>query len=107
MFGGFAIKPKPEYKPDKTGGPGDDEGAAPSQPGVKERYGRRHCHRAEVGAGVEDAGGERAFFLGEPFGYGFDASGEVRGLAESKEKKGDTESQRRDRGAGEHRRDTP
>ena len=45
-----------------------------------------------VGARVEEAGGEGAFFGGEPFGGGFDGGGEVAGFAETEESAADHEA---------------
>ena len=48
--------------------------------------------RGEVGAGVEDAGGEGALFGGEPLGGGLDGGGKVAGFAETEADAGDVEA---------------
>ncbi len=67
------------------------EGGLPApffgHPGHQENGG----HGADIGAGVEDPGGDAALAFGEPFGDGLDAGGKIGRLAEAQKYAGDSE----------------
>src|SRR5215210_8681961 len=83
-----------------------DERRLPA-PRHREPHHRSLQHRAEARAGVEDARGERALALREPFGDGRDASGEVRRLTQAQEESREREAEDGRREGMGHRRDTP
>ena len=86
--------------------------AAANAPAPRERHHQhgndhRNQHGADVGAGIEKAGGERALLPGEPLGHGLDAGRKVGRFAESQEKHGDAKGERRGGQAGRHGREAP
>jgi len=83
------VEPEPENQPEKTGGTGEDEGHFPAlliaEMDEAPRHEQRADHRATICAAVENAGGERAFALGKPFGDGLDGGGKISGLADAEQ----------------------
>ena len=67
---------------------------APSQPHSTDepRHHQRRDQRADVGAGVEDAGGEGPLLAREPLGDGLDRRREIAGLTEAEEEAGEGEA---------------
>src|SRR5579883_1766199 len=80
---GTAVEQQPEDEPGEAERAGDQKGPAPAEMGGDPRNEERRDHRADAGAGVEDAGGEGAFFFRKPFGDTLDAGGEYAGLEET------------------------
>ena len=105
----LGVHQKPERQPDKAGGSGSDEGAAPSLVAAKRRgedtYQQRHQqrdrHGADVGAGIKNTGRQRSLAPGKPFRHGLDAGGKVGGFSQPKKEHGDAECQHRTGGAGD------
>lgn len=96
-LGGAAAKPvvreeEPDDGPDESHGAGADEGGVPSPAEGDCGDEHRRDEGGGVGARVEEACGQGAFFGGEPLGCGFDGSWEVAGLAESEKDAGDAEA---------------
>ena len=87
--GGGRVEPEPEDQPRKAGSTGDDEGHLPAQlvAEVNEapRDEERRDHRADVGAAVEDARGQRALPFREPFRHGLDRSWKHPRFADAKQ----------------------
>src|SRR2546421_8417011 len=69
--------------------------------------GQRDDDRAEVRPGVEDARGERALLLREPFGHGLDRRGEVAALAQPQREARHAEAEGGARERVSHRGETP
>jgi hypothetical protein len=94
MLLGRAVVTNPEEEPEEPREARDDEGGLPV-PGQGDGHdGPRGQNDADVAAGVEDAGREGALALGEPFGDGLDARGEVGRLAETEREAGDRKPER-------------
>src|SRR3981081_2364822 len=83
--GGAAVQGEPREQPHKTQRPCDDKRPAPAPIQRDPRHDERREDRAGVGAGIEDAGGQGALFLGEPFPHAFDGAGKVGGLAQAEQ----------------------
>src|SRR5690606_34095966 len=79
VFTRHFIRCKPEDKPYKSERTRDNESPFPSPYFSDKRHSKGRYYRAEVGAGIENTGCERALPLREPLGRGLDGSGEVTG----------------------------
>nr|GEU28092.1 hypothetical protein [Tanacetum cinerariifolium] len=77
----LVVQDDPHAHPEKADAADDDEGPLPAPHGRDQRHRDRSQHGADVGARIEDAGGERTLFLGEVFRGGLDRGREVTGLA--------------------------
>ncbi len=87
--------------------PDDDEGTLPAPVLGQPRNRDGSEDGADVGAGVEDAGGEGAFLLREPLGRRLDGRREVARLTEAEEATGDHEPARSPGQGMEHGGDGP
>ncbi len=106
MILGGAVQRNPEEQPDEAQRSRDDERPVPSPVQSDPGHDERGHEGADVGAGVEDACGERAFLLGEPLGGDFDRGRKVARLAEpEREPRGDESGDRRRVGESHERED--
>lgn len=80
---GTAVEQHPQNKPGETERAGEQKRPAPAEIRGNPWKEKRREHRTNAGAGVEDAGGKRAFFFREPFGDALNAGGEDAGLEEA------------------------
>src|SRR6185312_5210030 len=93
MLFGTPIECPPRKQPDEADRTGSDESSAPAVP---DRYDRDHewCDkRADVGARVEDSGGEGALFFGKPFSDCFDRGRKVSRFAKTQKEARDAKAQ--------------
>ena len=104
---GRPIEHPPDPEPEEADRPRHDERPLPAPGEGDEGNDRGRDHRADVGPGVEDAGGERPLFLREPLRHRLDGGREVGGLAEAQGEAGDPEAQGRARRGVEHGGDAP
>ena len=77
-----AVETEPRRQPHHRQQPGQNEGPAPAQRHRDDRHHQRRQDRADIGPGVEDADGQGAFLLGEPFVGRGDRSGKSPRLAD-------------------------
>ena len=107
MVFGPAIERDPERQPHEADGAGENERPAPA---VEQRDRRHHERRddgADVGAGVEDASGQRALPPRKPLRGRLDRRREIARFAEAEPEAGHAEAHHRARKRVRHRRDTP
>src|SRR5215471_4482908 len=78
-----SIDGPPRNQPDKAESTCDQKCRSPSIVALNPWNDEWRCQRADVRAGVEDAGRQSPFVFGKPFRNGLDAGREVAGLAQS------------------------
>jgi hypothetical protein len=101
------VQPHPGHDPGKPDRAGSDERPAPTPVQCDVRDHQRPDHGAHIGSGIENARGERAFTLREPFGHRLNRGREVARLAETERKSRHAEPERRSRQRVPHRRQAP
>ena len=74
---------KPGDEPDDVESTGDEEGRAPTHGGGDDGDKQGGDDGPDIGAAVEDAGGQGTFAAGEPEGDGLDGGGEVGRFADA------------------------
>src|SRR6185436_3417354 len=86
MFFRPPVEHEPEYKPDESQRPGEEESPLPAKLHRDKRHKKRRGNGADVGAGIEDAGCQCPFFFGEPFRNRFYRTRKVSSLAKRQTK---------------------
>ena len=94
----------PPEEPEETGEAGEDERPLPAPAQRNPRHHQRRHQRADVGAGIENAGRERALLLREPLGDGLDRGGKVARFAETEDEPRECKARRRARQQHDRRR---
>src|ERR1043165_9477764 len=102
-----SIKCPPREEPEETDRARGDESSAPTEPDRYDGNDERCNERSDIGAGVEDSGGERALFFRKPFGDCFDRGRKVSRLAKTEEEARDAKAKHRTRERMAHRRKAP
>src|SRR5580658_8913893 len=92
MFAGLAINQQPKREPNKTERADGNECRSPTPVHHDPGNEKRRENGARVCSGVENASGQRSFFLWKPFRYSFDTSWKNGGFAKSQSEPGDREA---------------
>src|SRR5580698_11505354 len=77
MVGRLAVFRVPEKYPQRTEEPGDEKGRMPAVMNRHPGYKKRGGNDSNIGSGVENARGQRAFALWKPLSRRLDGSREV------------------------------
>ena len=99
MLLGVVVVAPPEHQPDQAQCRHAEERRLPAPDAEDQRQQGRGDHRADIGAGVEDAGGHRPFPGGEPQAGGLHAGRVVGRLGQAEDEATDHEARRRGRQA--------
>ncbi|MNZ73699.1 hypothetical protein D3C78_921210 [compost metagenome] len=92
MFFGVEVVDRPEHQPDDTQAAHADEGRLPAPDTEDQRQQGRGDHGADVGAGIEDAGGQGAFAGREPEAGGLHAGRVVGRFGQAEDEAADHEA---------------
>src|ERR1700722_14856844 len=93
MLGGLAVKAQPNDQPNETEGASNEKRVRPAEAHRDERNEQRGKDGAQVGAGVEYSGGQRALLARKPLCDGLEGGGKVSGFAKSKKEACDSKTQ--------------